>query len=257
MSNIDNKIKKALYRKSESIVPSDNLLFSIKNKLNEERDTTNMKKHKITSRTLIAACILTVICSTGVIASGGLKSIIGSSDKRDEITHYPTLTEVSKIVNYSPKYTEDLMGHNFKSAQPVDTSDIDEAGNKTNNHKEISFYYESDKGILSLNTSPIVRDGDYKEGSYDEIIDYSDTKLYYHSFHYKSVPPEYIPSEEDKKQEKSGKLMIGYGSDKVETKKSQSIIWNEKGITYHLMDMGAEINKNNFIAMAKQVINTK
>lgn len=48
--------------------------------------------------------------------------------------------------------------------------------------------------------------------------------------------------------------MIGYGSDKVEEQKTQNIIWVEDNITYNLMDMGVEIDKSDFISMAKQVI---
>ena len=51
--------------------------------------------------------------------------------------------------------------------------------------------------------------------------------------------------------------MIGYGSDKVSEEQTQNIIWVDNGITYDLLDIGAEIDKNDLIEMAKQVIDAK
>ncbi len=253
-NRIDNDIKKALDIKVQDVNASDDLLTSIKHQLQEERKIENMKKLKFTPKTILVSALLTVALATGVIASSGLGGgIISHSDKREAINHYPTSSEVEKVVNYSPKFVEDLQGYKFKSAQPSESSDLDEAGNEISSQKEISFYYETDKGILNLNTSQVVRENDAK----GEPISYKGITLYYSSYTYKAVPPDYVVTEEDKKLEESGKLMIGYGSDKISEEKTQNIIWVDNGITYDLLDMGAEIDKNDLIEMAKQVIDAK
>lgn len=253
-NRIDNEIKKALDIKVQDIKASDDLLTSIKHQLQEERKIENMKKLKFTPKTILVSALLTVALATGVIASSGLGGVIIShSDLREAINHYPTSSEVEKLVNYSPKFVENLQGYKFESAQPSESSDLDEAGNKMNSQKEISFSYETDKGLLSLNTSPVIREND----SNGEPISYKDITLYYSSYTYKAVPPDYVVTEEEKKLEESGKLMIGYGSDKVSEEQTQNIIWVDGGITYDLLDMGAEIDKNDLIKMAKQVIDVK
>lgn len=251
-NKIDNEIKKAFDTKVRNIKASDNLLTSIKNQINEERKIENMKKLKFTPKTILISALLTVALATGVIASSGLGGIVSHSDKREEIKHYPTTSEVENIVNYSPKFVEDLQGHKFKSAQPSESSDIDEAGNKISTQKEISFWYESD-GILSLHTSPVVREAD-KNG---EPIAYKDITLYYTSYIYKAVPPDYVATAEDKAREEKGELAIGYGASEISEEKTQSIVWVDNGITYDLLDMDAEIDKNTFIEMAKQIIDAK
>ena len=250
--SLDNNIQKTLNIKSENIKASQNLLTSIKSQL-EEKENRNMKKFSFTPRTIIVASLLTVAVATGVIASGGVAAIVGHSDTRDAINHFPEAEEIQEVVNYTPKYVENLGGYEFDNAQPSESADVDEEGNKISSYKDISFFYKTDKGILALDTTPAIREGD-KNG---EAIDYKGLTLYYSSYIYKSVPPEYEKTQEDKNLENAGKLMIGYGSDKVEEQKTQNIIWVEDNITYNLMDMGVEIDKSDLISMAQQVIDAK
>ncbi len=49
-------------------------------------------------------------------------------------------------------------------------------------------------------------------------------------------------------------MQIGYGSDKVEEEKTQFLMWQEGDLQYLIMDMGTEIPKDEFVNMAKQVI---
>lgn len=253
MNNLEKEITNTLKKATDNINPTDNLLISIKNSLNEERELKDMKKLNFKPKTLLITLAVTAILATGVIASNGLGGIISSSDNRDAITHFPTTTEIEKLVDYSPKYVENLQGYEFKSAQPSDTADVDEAGNKTNKRKEVSFYYESDKGILSLHTSPV----EYEYNKTGEAISYKGNTIYYTSTIYKAVPPEYVKTAEDIELEEKGELQIGFGASKISEEKTQSIVWIENGITYDLLDMGIEIEKNTFIEMAKQVIDAE
>lgn len=251
INNFDNEIKKALFNKSENIKTSHNLLNSIKNQVYEKENT--MKKYKFTPRTILVASVLTIILATGVIASGGLAYIQSSSDNRNAINHYPTIEEVKKEVDYVPKYPKTLGGYEFDTAQPSKSKDIDEAHNVLNSYNDIGFYYKTDKGILTLDTTKAVREND-KSG---ESINYKGLTLYYNSIIYKAVPPDYIETSEDKERISKGELTIGYGSDKISEEKTQNILWVENGITYNLLDMGVEIDKNDFVNMAKEVIDQK
>lgn len=276
MSNLDNEIKKALTLKAENIELPPNLLNSIRIEL-EEKENDSMKRFKFTTKVLIASLALTVILASGVIAGGKIAFTTTSSSHFDDINHFPTLEEVENIVDYSPKFVEKLGTHKFKFANPSESKDIvdngthkfklaspgeskdiDDNGNILNKYKDISFWYKTDNdgATLTLHTKPSseVSNAD-KENS--EIINYDGITLYYSSFTYKAVPPDYIKTDEDKELEDKGELMIGYGSDKIEEKKTQSIVWNEEGITYDLLDMNEEIDKSEFIEMAKQIIDVR
>lgn len=251
INNTDKAIKETLYNKSKNLEAPDYLLNTIKNQVYNKENT--MKKHKFTARTILAASFLTIILVTGVIASGGLAYIQSSSDSRNAIDHYPTIEEVQREVNYVPKYPKTLGGYKFDTAQPSKSEDIDETHNVLNSYNDIGFYYKTDKGILTLDTTKAVREND-KTG---ESINYKGLTLYYNSIIYKAVPPDYIETSEDKEKISKGELTIGYGADKITEEKTQNILWVENGITYNLLDMGVEIDKNDFINMAKEVINQK
>ena len=92
-NSLDKEIKKTLNKKADSIKASETLLTSIKSQL-EERENKNMKRFSFTPRTIVIASLLTVALATGVIASGGVASIVGHSDTRDAINHFPTAEEV-------------------------------------------------------------------------------------------------------------------------------------------------------------------
>ncbi len=256
MNNLDNDIKKALSLKTENIQLPQNLLSTIKTEL-EEKENDSMKRFKFTPKILVAALALTVVLASGVIAAGKIVSVSSHSSILDEIKHFPTLEEVEEIVNYSPKFTETLGTHKFKFASPADSQSEDDNGNVINKFKNITFWYDTDNkdAILTLFTSPA---SDSLGASEDaELISYNNITLYYSSFTYKAVPPDYVKTEEDKELEDKGELMIGFGSDKIEEQKTQSIIWIEDDISYDLMDMGEEIDKTELIEMAKQVIDVR
>lgn len=256
MNNLDNEIKKALISKTENIELPENLLNSIKIEL-EEKENNSMKRFKFTPKVLVAALALTVVLASGVIAAGKIASISSSSSHFDDIKHFPTLEEVENIVNYSPKFVETLGTHKFKFASPADSQSKDDNGNVIKKFKDITFWYETDNkdATLTLSTQPTISGLGTSENA--EPISYNGITLYYSSFTYKAVPPDYVKTDEDKELENKGELMIGFGSDKLEEKKTQSILWEEDSITYDLMDMDEEIDKAEFIEMAKQVIDVR
>ncbi|MDO4300101.1 MAG: hypothetical protein Q4D26_01780 [Clostridia bacterium] len=256
MNNLDNEIKKALSVKAENVQLPENLLNTIKTELGK-KENNDMKKFRFTPKLLIATLALTAILATGVIGAGKIVSTRSSSSRLDDINHFPALEEIENIVDFSPKYTETLGSHKFKFANPGNSQNMDEKGNVINDYKDISFWYETDNkdAILTLSAQPAFTGLELDENY--EQISYNGITLYYSSCAYKAVPPDYVKTDEDKKLEESGKLMIGYGSDKIEEKNTQSLSWSEDGITYNLMDMGEEIDKTEFIEMAKQVIDVR
>lgn len=249
-SKLDEHIKILFNKKTENTALSDDLLNSIK--IGIEERGNNMKRFKFTPRTFAVAAALTVILATGAIAAGKAASISSHSDLREKINHFPSVEEIKSQVDYVPKYTEKLGAYEFDSAQPSKSQDNDENGNVLSSYKDISFYYKTDKGSLSLHTTPAIRE----EDKTDDVINYKGISLYYSSYTYKAVPPDYEKTQEDIERENSGELSIGYGASEISEEKLQSVIWVENGITYDLLDMGVEIDKNDFIAMAQQVINS-
>ncbi len=248
--NLDDKIKNALYEKAMNISPSDAMLDSIKNSVG--RENIYMKKG-FTAKKIIALCA--AICAIGAVtAIGGGKVVTMSShsSRLDDIKHFPTQAELSKIIDYSPKYVEKLGKYEFDLANPAENEEKDAEGNVINKYRDISFWYKTDNGILTLETKPDTHTEE-KDG---EPIEYKGKTLYYSSIKYKFVPPDYELTAEDRELMDKKELEVSYGSQEVELKDNASILWVDGDVQYCILDMDVHVPKDELIAMAKQVIDS-
>ena len=165
--------------------------------------------------------------------------------------YIPSESEFTKKVGFVPKCPENLGQYKYLYSVPVDSSADDEQGNSVKKYKEINISYDVPKGSLFMDVSPYITND---QSPKSEEIKYNDKIVSYSSYVYKAVPPDYKPTEEENKEIEEGSLQIGYGSDKVEEEKTQFLMWQEGDLQYLIMDMGAEIPKDEFVNMAKQVI---
>ena len=246
----DSKIKTALNEAVKDISPSEDMLYSIKN-LSVKED---MKMKKIRPIKAVLTCALAIgILSVGAIGAGKIVGVESHSSSLEEVKKFPTEEEVKKMAGFVPAYTEKLGEYEFESCRPVHSSDIDEDGIKADDYTGISFNYKTDKGILALDIDP----KPMQQEAYDEKFDYKGKEIFYHSILYKFVPPDYALTDEDKKLQEKGELEISYGSQEVELENIQSLLWESGGKTYCLLDMDVQIDKGDFINMAKQVIDAE
>lgn len=253
-NNIDNLIKQSLRTKADEIALKENVLSDITNKIEKEN---NMKKTVFNVKRLAAiAAAAIVICSVGVIGAGKIASISTSSSHNDEIRHFPTKAEVKEITGIEPKFTEKLGDYDYDFAVPADTNEKDDNGNVIHNYKNMSFWYKTDNGILTLDTAPDLSPDDHSDYNY-ERIDYEGITLYYNSIKYKFVPPDYELTEEDKRLQANKELEISYGSQEVEYKNTSSVSWSEDGIKYCILNMDVDLSKDEIVDMAKEVIGSK
>ncbi len=240
-------IKEALRKKAEEIEPNDRITYKIYKGI-EKKEAFKMKKFK----TAACVCAAVVVLTSAAIGAGKIAGTSSTSDRRQAITHLPSESELMDAVGYAPKFAEELGGYKFISAQPTDVNDKDEDGNITNTYKEISFTYRTEDGILDLHTHLGERD---MAGG--ETVDLDGIEGHFDSFTYKSVPPDYVPTAEEKAAEEAGTLQIGYGDAEPAEQQTNFMSWYEDGITYSIMDMGCGYTKADMEEMAKEIINAK
>ena len=79
--------------------------------------------------------------------------------------------------------------------------------------------------------------------------------LTYRDAHYRFVPDDYEKSDEEKQQEKSGELVISYyGSDEVEDKMFQSVLWEQDGATYLISGYDTGLDAQTMFDMAAELV---
>ena len=81
------------------------------------------------------------------------------------------------------------------------------------------------------------------------------------SYHYinKVVSDDYELTEQDKKDQSSGKVVFSYddSASQIEVSQVQSVNWNKDGIQYDLLQIDGKLSAGELADMAREVINNR
>ena len=214
---IDDFIKQELKQTVKNLEPSQQLFFNIKNQIKLQEENV-MKKNLFASKKLKAAVVVGALCVMSFTCYAAMKITGYTSHSYREWDSIPTAEEVQKKVDFTPKFVEEFSnGFVFDSASVGAVSGVDSDFNK------------------------VTVDLDGIEGHYNKQA-------------YKFFPPDVTPSDEDIEAQKAGALEISYGSSEIEEMNIQSLFWEEDGIVYEMTALGADIDKEGLMQMAKEVI---
>ena len=91
----------------------------------------------------------------------------------------------------------------------------------------------------------------------DIIATINGTNLYYVHYINKVVSDDYELTEQDKKDQASGKVVFSYddGASQIEVSQVQS--WNRDGIQYDLLQIDGKLSAGELADMAREVINNR
>lgn len=93
----------------------------------------------------------------------------------------------------------------------------------------------------------------------DIIATINGTNLYYVHYINKVVSDDYELTEQDKKDQASGKVVFSYddGASQIEVSQVQSVNWNKDGIQYDLLQIDGKLSAGELADMAREVINNR
>ena len=83
--------------------------------------------------------------------------------------------------------------------------------------------------------------------------------LYYVHYINKVVSDDYELTEQDKKDQASGKLVFSYddSASQIDVSQVQSVNWNKDGIQYDLLQIDGQLSAGELADMAREVINNR
>lgn len=225
-------------------------------KENGEMENGNIYKIGSFKKKIIIALAATMILGTTVFAAGRAFFITSHGSNIPTYTNMPTMEQVKKDFGFNPKLVKQFdNGYVFENGCTVNNQGFDEQGNPVGKSKELDFTYKKGKDKLNLYMENVMLDERSKK---DTVVGtYNNIDLYYHSYTNKLVPPNYKMTEQDKKDELSGKYVFSYGSDKEEISQVQYLNWMQDGVYYSFLAINSNISQDELVKMAKQVINTK
>lgn len=217
-------------------------------------DVKEKEKMRIKKRFAVPVVALVVVLAlgTGLLATGPITKLLGSSSPADTLTQLPTEEQLQEDLNYVPKIPAEFSnGYTFDSATVGTSKGVDADDNVVDKHKDIRCDYQKGDDIVSLDISKWSSDIP-EDNAVTET--YNDIDLYYSSALYKYVPGDYVMTDQDKEDEKSGKYIFSFGTSEVSIQQVQSVVWVQDGITYDILAFDSSLTQDDFLAMAQEVI---
>nr|WP_288829238.1 hypothetical protein [uncultured Clostridium sp.] len=253
----ENDFKRFIKTELDLITPDmdeERRLLEIHKKLTKRSDSMKFRKNKF-AVALTTIMVITLLGTATVVAAGKITSFVSTNDKDAHST--AELRELSKTqMKASPKLPDNFSnGMAFVKGYISQVKGVDDDNNQVITYSEAYAYYGSNPQVTL--TSHVHQDGISEEaGMPGQKEVYQGITLTALEEQYLFLPEGKEPSEEDKKLQEEGKLMISYGSDQEERQLLRSVRWSENGIDYLMFTFHNE-ELNSLTAMAKEVIDMK
>jgi len=293
--DFDDKIRRTFDYMTKDIDASDNMLSQIKSELNGGTYMKrNLKKVTIAIAAVVLSltAVTGIIAASGV--HSWISSSSHLTEKSDFPDKDTIKSEFGYNFKYVKEFDN---GFKFSKYNFVESKGLDENDNVVNEEKEATFDYVKDAGTDNENTIYFnaVRRPEYMYESTANFksVNYKNIDINYSKDVYKTFPPDFenkeVTSEDKQKAQKliaevreinpnaeditkvypyltnedieaykNNQLILAYGSKEIETKHIQSASWYDNGVSYNIMRLdGSDIDDNEFIAMAKKVIDAE
>lgn len=246
----DKEMKDMLHRCADELHAPDKLKtrvdFALKNGSSRPR--------RRWGRRLIALAAVAAITVTGAFAAGAFGSITSHSwsDQRLSMEQTQQHMEQAGVAFTLPERIGDFT---FSYGYDADTLAESAAGERER-VKEVNAEYEKDGVTLdfSAHTAYTVFDGEDDPYAPDAERDVNGVTLAFRDTAYLFVPPDYEPSDEEKKLERRGELTISEGSDEVEDRQFQSVSWTQDGVEYSLYGFDTGLDAQTMLELASGLV---
>ena len=243
---MEREIKEMLHQCADELHAPDSMQTRVKFALNN----APARKRHLWSKRFVAVAAVAAIAVTGAFAAGGMGGIFsqGWSDQRLDLSSTQAhladagvaLTLPDKIGEYTFSYGSDVdttarngVGETEKIAEVDATYAKDGAELNFSAHKSYTVFSEREK----KNPVPAI------------TSEVNGVTLTYRDAHYRFVPDDY-----EKSDEKNGELVISYGSDEVEDKMFQSVLWEQDGATYLISGFDTGLDAQTMFDMAAEFV---
>lgn len=250
-TEFDEKMKNMLHECADDLHAPDTMKTRVDFAL---RSAQVKPRHRWGKRIAVLAAVA-VIAVTGAFAAGGFGSITSHSWANQRMSLAQTQEHMDQAgVEFT--LPESIGGFTFSHGYDADTLAESAAGEREQ-VKEVNAEYEKDGVTLNFSAHKVYTvfsDEESSDPEPDEVQEVNGVTLSFRDSHYRFVPPDYEPSDEEKKLERRGELTISYGSDEVEDRQFQSVIWEKDGMSYILYGFDTGLDSEEMLSMAAELV---
>lgn len=217
----------------------------------KEKEKKPMKSKKIFVAAVAAAlCLTTATC----FAFGKIGSFEGHSHRAGD--EFPSITKLEQVLDVRPHMVETFSnGFQFTHYSVGEESSRDENGATLETKPRVSLQYENNgKQWIALDIRPVFTGETFDFDGITKIAYNEDITLYYFVQHHKFVPADYEVTPEDQARMDAGELAMGYGADAVEECDMTNLSWVEDGMYYSLIGQDLDLDQDDMVQMAAEVI---
>lgn len=230
---------------------SDDLILEASN------PTAKMRRIRISRMAAIAAAAIMLLGITVFAASVMHGGISGHSSNIPTYYRVPARETLKRDIGIELNVVDAFSnGYSFKSGHIVHNEAHDDDGGVTGRFKSLDCKYVSNGDTLSLNAEAI--SAVYREEKSEITETYRGSDLCYCKYLNKLVPGNYELTEQDKKDQESGKYVFSFGSSGgIELKEVQIVTFEYGEISYSLCAINSVITEDGLLQMAKEIIDNQ
>lgn len=201
----------------------------------------------------LAAAIVILLSFTAFASSVFVKSRSSSSTNIPNYYTVPSQRTLKKDVGITPRVVGSFSnGYAFQSGTIAKNKDYGEDDKVVEKYKSLICSYKRGGDEVSLYIDGSAAGIQMEQSETAEI--YKKSAIKYEAFTNKFFPPDYQLTEQDKKDEETGKYVFSFGTDTIELHEVQILGWEYGGLSYTICAMDNGITKEELLQMAKEII---
>lgn len=223
-----------------------------------QKEIIQMSKTKTITRIFLIAAVIAMLAVTAYAADLlHVKSLMSGTS--DSYSSYSKVKKAMRQAGFEIDIRENFdNGYAFELIRVQEIDALDENNHKLFSYEELSVHYRNEDGIRLFLCAYQDREDlpstEHADGITKEIGGVVAT---YWQDHYKFVPEDYEPTEEDKVWMEQPGNFLSYGSDEITEQTPGFLEWKKDGISYFFMDIRGQVPADTLFSMAEELILAK
>lgn len=232
--------------------------FALEGTNSQTRKGVMKMKHMSMKKVVLGVAAACVMVGAIAIAGSGVVSSVGHGSSVPDYTKFEDMGKAETEIGYSVDAVEGFSnGFRFDDIHIIEETLQDESGQSMGKKKNIEISYSRGKDDVAVYVGKMlsVENADFMTSlQWDKTLQVGDVVVGYRYSTYKAVPPNYEPTEEEKKEMENGHLQIGYGSDKIEVSQCSDVMWVKDGVFYEMVGFDVSLSADDLLNMAREII---
>ena len=219
------------------------------------RPAERMRRARVWRTAAIAAAVTLLLCATAFATGIICKSFGSSHSYIPDYTGIPSRETLRKDIGFETGVVEEFSnGYRYGGGSIVRNRAYDTDGNLVVRYPGLHCAYRRglERVDLDIDGGP-----DRIDAGIETAEVYAGRELKYDAYLNKFVPPGYRLTEQDRRDEASGKYVFSYGSAEVEIDAVQQVLWEDAGLHYTICVLDSELDRDELLRMAKEIIDNQ